>query len=128
LGQVTIGEDDVGIQNELINDLGNVVILIPLILTILVVRIFLFGLLHGGLEGSLHQSVFTHDHLSVDGSEFLSQFGDLLGGDVISVNKKSVLVLECKGLELSPEGFLLEALIGFLGFGHFVYWMQIFYC
>jgi len=80
LGEVTIGEDNVRVQNELGHNLLNVVVsLIPLILTVFVVLITLLGLNEGCLKSGLHEGVLTHDHLSVDGSELLSQEGNLFG-------------------------------------------------
>jgi len=112
----------------LVDDLGDVVVFAPLILTLLVVFITLFGFLHGCLKGGLHESILTHDHLSVNGSKLLSEKGDLLGRHIISIDEQAVLILESERLEVSPDGFFLETLGGLLYSGHVVYWMQISYC
>jgi len=119
LGEVTIGEDDIGVQNKLVHDFWDVVILIPLILAVFIIFVFRIGFLHGSLEGGLHEGILTHDHMSVDGSELLSKHGDLLGGDVVGVNKESVLVFVSKLLEVSPDGLLLNSFGGLLDSGHF---------
>jgi hypothetical protein len=71
----------------LIHNHGDVGVLEPLVLAVFVIGVILFGFLQGGFKGSLHESILTHDHLSVDGSEFLSKHGDLLGRHIISIDE-----------------------------------------
>ena len=55
--------------------------------------------------------VLSHDHVSIDGSQFLSDHADLFTGDVVGVNEHNVVVFSCDILESKPVGLLLDSLI-----------------
>lgn len=71
--EVTVGENEVGVSPELTNDLFDVWVRLPVLLSLFVISI---TLLWSGVdlgEASLHEGVLSHDHVSSDRSELLSE-------------------------------------------------------
>jgi len=118
-GEITVGEDEVSVTFELLEDKWDVLVLNPGVFSCSIVFITLLWSGVGSSEGGLHESVLSHDHDSSDGSEMESDCTDLLGGHVVGVNEHDVLVLGSSNLESGPVCFLLDSLVGFLDWCHF---------
>lgn len=63
--------------------------------------------------------VLTHDHVSIDGSKLSSDLADLLGGNVVDVDKASVLVALDDVSESLPVLLLLDSVFRFDNLWHF---------
>lgn len=89
VNEITVGEDETSVQDHSVSD-------------DLELWAFFLGLLisiHKLLDGLLHESVLSHDHLGVNGSELSAHDADLLGGNVIDVDEHAL-------------GELLDGLLG----------------
>ena len=51
--------------------------------------------------------VLSHDHLGIDGSALSSHDGDLLGSNVVDIDKEALIVLADSLLEIIPSPCLL---------------------
>jgi hypothetical protein len=65
------------------------------------------------------EGFLSHDHVGINLSQSRSDFTDLLGRNVVSINEESVVVFSGGLLKSSPVGFFLESLFGFLFGWHF---------
>lgn len=93
LTEIAISEDETNVENEsVVNDLE--VRTRFILLLILALKIS---------DGFSHQGVLSHDHNSANFSERFTHDADLLGGDVVSVDKEALGVLGAGGLSLFPH-------------------------
>jgi len=99
ISEVSVGEDDVDVSLEEWDDLFDVFVEFPGSLSFLVVFITFYWFGVGGTEGSLHEGVLSHDHVSTDLSKLISDHADLLGGDRVGVDEHSVVVFSGNMLE-----------------------------
>jgi len=111
-------EDDTGVALELLEDGRELGSGLPGILSVLIVVIALLRLGHQVVDAAFHEGVLSHDHGSIQLSEFSSDNADLLGGNVVDINEKSLFVFAADFLKAFPVDGFLCSLVNLL-FGHF---------
>ena len=112
--KVTVGENEGDVSSELGNNLINVRTLNKICNSLFIVFISFLGLGVHLSQSSSHHSVFTADEDSILLSERSSHDGNLLGGNVIGVDKQAFFIFGDGILELSPK-FVLSCLCLFSG-------------
>jgi len=101
-GEVTVREDETGVQDESVSDDLEVgAVLAGLLISLLHLE-----------DGLLHEGVLAHDHDGTDLSELLAHDADLLGGDVVDVDEHALLVLGAALLGALPNLILTLLLEG----------------
>jgi len=114
--EISLSENDGSVSFKLGEDLLEVGKGLVRLLALLVVVIFFLGLNHHGVDGGLHHGVLSTDHEGIDSSHLFTEDGDLLGGNVVSVDEQSLVIGVAGGLEGTPE--LSLSSLGFLYCSH----------
>jgi len=88
ISEVAVSEDHSGVEVKLFGNDLEMVASFPVLL-----GRFILGLCVKISESSLHKSVLSTDHLGANLSEGLSHDANLLGGNVVNIDKESSVVL-----------------------------------
>ena len=101
--EVTVGEDEANVSNELISNNVKVRAALPRGLSLLVVVLSWVGLLSDVGDVGFHVNVLSHDQLGANLTHHLPHDANLLRGDVVNFDEKDLGVHKAGFLKFLPK-------------------------